>query len=156
MLKLPEEIAAACAPLFAAIPFDRAMGRLLGSHPQQTALVESVLSHPALADRPDLAAALWLYADNLERSHTLSQSLETKTGAYWHGIMHRREGDFGNSHYWMRRAAGHPLLAARPELDPDALIDQAAASRGEDVPALVERQREEWKALFEWCAANGG
>jgi hypothetical protein len=68
--------------------------------------------------------------------------------------MHRREGDFSNSHYWMRRAAAHPLRRSRPELDPDALVDAVAAARGVDRPDLVARQREEWKALFEWCAAQ--
>ena len=154
MLKLPPEIAAACRPLFEVIPFATSMPRLLGSHAAQTALVDSVVRSPALADRPDLIAGLWLYVDDLDRSHTVSQSLDDATGAYWHGIMHRREGDFSNSHYWMRHAARHPLRLSHPDLDPDTLIDQVAAARGSDVPPLVARQREEWKALFEWCAAQ--
>jgi hypothetical protein len=55
----------------------------------------------------------------------------------------------------MRRAAIHPLLRSNPELAPDALIDQVAAAGGKDDPALVEKQRAEWQALFAWCAANG-
>ena len=154
MLTLPKEIAAACAPLFEAAPFETAMGMLVGSAPQQTEIVQQVLQDPALAGRPELAAALWLYVDDLDRSHTVSQGLDDATGAYWHGIMHRREGDFSNSHYWMRRAVSHPLRRSHPELDPDALIDAVAAARGSDNPDLVARQREEWKALFEWCAAQ--
>lgn len=152
MFQLPEEIAAACAPLFAALPPERAMERLQGSHPQQTALLEEILRNPVLANRPDLAAGLWLYVDDLERSHVVCQSMEDATGAFWHGIMHRREGDFRNSHYWMRRAAGHPLMST---LNPAALVDQVAADQGENDPALVARQREEWRTLFEWCATNG-
>jgi hypothetical protein len=154
MLNLPEEIASACAPLWEALPLEQAMGRLQGSHPKHTDLVEQILRHPALSNRLDLAAGLWLYVDNLERSHTISQQNNDSTGAYWHGIMHRREGDFSNSHYWMRRTLGHPLRQTRPDLDPDTFVDQVAAARGEDAPALVEKQREEWKALFEWCAAR--
>ena len=154
MLTLPPNIAVACAPLFEALPFERSMPHLLGSHAAHTELVESIVLSPAIADRPDLAAALWLYVDDLDRSHACSQSLDDTTGAYWHGIMHRREGDFSNSHYWMRRAARHPLRQSRPELDPDALITQVEAARGSDTPALIARQREEWKALFEWCAAQ--
>ncbi len=154
MPTLPEEIAEACAPLFEAVPFEKAMGRLVGSAPQQTEIVKQVLQHPALVNRPELAAGLWLYVDDLDRSHTVSQGLDGATGAYWHGIMHRREGDFSNSHYWMHRAAAHPLRRSHPELDPDALIDAVAAARGSDKPDLVARQREEWKALFEWCAAQ--
>src|SRR5262245_49234616 len=48
----------------------------------------------------DMAAAclagLWLYHDFLDESHTISQSLETTSGSYWHGLMHRREPDFAN------------------------------------------------------------
>lgn len=154
MLTLPNEIADACAPLFAAVPFDSAMGLLVGSAPKHGALIEETLKHPALAGRADLAAALWLYADDLERSHVVSQSLEDATGAYWHGIMHRREGDFSNSHYWMRRAATHPLRQSMPDLDPDRLVDAVAAANGIDDTDLVAKQREEWKALFEWCAAQ--
>jgi hypothetical protein len=54
-------------------------------------------------------AGLWLYADGLDQSHQISQSIETPTGSFWHGIMHRREGDFGNSKYWFRRVGKHPV-----------------------------------------------
>ena len=154
MLTLPEEIAAACAPLFEAVPFEMAMGRLVGSAPQHTETVQQILKDPALARRPALAAGLWLYVDDLDRSHTVSQGLDDATGAYWHGIMHRREGDFSNSHYWMRQTRSHPLRREHPELNPDALIDAVAAARGSDPADLVAQQREEWKTLFEWCAAQ--
>ena len=155
MLDLPEEIAAAIAPLFAAIPLEQAMPNLTGSEPKQTALIEEILRNPALANRPELAAGLWLYADNLERSHAVSQGIETAAGSYWHGIMHRREGDFSNAHYWMRRAARHPLFAQDAAFDSDALIDAAAKVKPEDLPELAARQREEWAALFTWCARHG-
>src|SRR4051812_4745927 len=100
-LKLPESIARACEPLFAATPIDQSMRRLTGSHPSHTDLVERILSEPAMKGRSDLAAGLWLYVDDLDRSHTVSQSITDATGSFWHGIMHRREGDFANSHYWM-------------------------------------------------------
>jgi hypothetical protein len=60
-------------------------------------------------------AGLWLLAGELDRSHTLSQSIETAVGAYWHGIMHRREGDFWNSKYWFRRVCRQPVLAELAE-----------------------------------------
>src|SRR5437879_1070257 len=110
MLNLPEPIALACEPLFQAIPLDEAMPRLQGSAPRDAALVEGILKQPALAGRPEMEAGLWLYVDDLKRSHRVSQGIEGQTGALWHGIMHRREGDFSNCHHWMRRAAGHPLL----------------------------------------------
>ncbi len=56
-------------------------------------------------------SGLWLLAGELDRSHTISQSVETAEGSYWHGIMHRREGDFWNSKYWFRRVGRHSVLA---------------------------------------------
>ncbi len=159
MLALPSEIQTACADLFAALPLEQAMPNLLHSQTASAAVVEaaqSALRSPALTSRPALAAGLWLYVDDLERSHAISQSLDDVTGAYWHGIMHRREGDFSNSHYWMRRASRHPLRQSRPDLDPDALIDAVAAAHGSNPPDLLALQRAEWQALFEWCAAMQG
>lgn len=48
-------------------------------------------------------AGLWLLAGELDRSHGISQDNDSSLGSYWHGIMHRREGDFGNAKYWFRR-----------------------------------------------------
>lgn len=146
-MNLPEEIATACAPLFEALPLESAMGELLGSHPKQTALVQEILKHPALANRPELATGIWLYVDDLDRSHTISQGIESTTGSYWHGIMHRREGDFSNSRYWHRKAGGHPLLVDTPE----GLVGEVERAKGSPIE-LVRKQREEWVTLFEWCA----
>lgn len=149
-MNLPDAIAEACRPLFDALPLEQAMPRLLGSHPTHTELVQEVLRHPALANRPTLATGLWLYVDDLDQSHTISQSIEDTTGSYWHGIMHRREGDFGNSRYWHRKAAGHPLLAGTPE----GLVGEVEQAQGQDIPELVAKQREEWATLFAWCASH--
>jgi hypothetical protein len=56
-------------------------------------------------------AGLWLYHDFLDESHTLSQDIDTTTGSYWHAIMHRREGDYGNAKYWLHRVSAHPTFA---------------------------------------------
>src|SRR5689334_7725678 len=106
------------------------MPRLVGSDPKETELILEILKRPELAGRADLEAGLWLYVDDLDRSHKVSQSLDDATGSFWHGIMHRREGDFSNSHYWMRRAATHPLLQIASDLDPSALVDAVSAAKG--------------------------
>ena len=55
------------------------------------------------------AAGLWLLFDFLDESHEISQSLPDEWGAYWHGIMHRREPDPGNAAYWFRRVRSNPI-----------------------------------------------
>ena len=68
-----------------------------------------------LKNSPDLRgslteAGMWLLAGELNRSHEVSQKLETQAGSYWHGIMHRREGDFWNAKYWFRKVGPHPVI----------------------------------------------
>ncbi|WP_127579466.1 hypothetical protein [Paenibacillus koleovorans] len=68
------------------------------------------------ATRPDtmqiaLIAGLHLRNDNLDVSHSYAQQIEhDATGAYWHGIMHRMEGDYWNAKYWFRQAGRHPVM----------------------------------------------
>lgn len=74
-----------------------------------TRIREVMMAHPQLQRSP-IEAALWLLAGDLERSHEVSQAIENSTGSYWHGIMHRREGDFWNSKYWFQRVGEHSIL----------------------------------------------
>jgi len=76
---------------------------------------EAFGSEARLAD-PEMAvcclAGTWLLHDFLERSHALSQEVDRPEGSYWHGILHRREGDFSNAKYWFRRVGRHPTGTA--------------------------------------------
>jgi hypothetical protein len=123
-------------------------------------------------------SALWLYHDYLDRSHTISQSIETPTGSYWHGIMHRREPDASNAKYWFRWVGDHPIfeplwsqsqqlaeeegahgaaafLATQGEWDPLSFIDLAESARtgAESQHATLCRriQLAEWQLLFDFC-----
>lgn len=129
-------------------------------------------------------AALWLYHDFLDPSHELSQEIETASGSYWHGIMHRREPDSSNAKYWFRRVRQHeifPALAAEArqlaaaeakldsaaefllsptEWDPDAFIDlceSARLGRSPSTELCQQIQEREWQLLFTHCfrAATG-
>jgi hypothetical protein len=130
---------------------------------------------PARIQDQDMAAAclagVWLYHDFLDESHHISQEIHTMTGSYWHGIMHRREPDFGNSKYWFRRVGDHPvfasLVAAARELDghgqvlasgaawnPFSFVDRCEeALAGQSGLELLCRQiqQREWELLFAYC-----
>ena len=151
-LDLPQPIADVLQPMFDALPLAHAMPALVGASDAHMHLVGDVINAPAIAAKPTLQAGLWLYADQLNRSHDVSQTIETPTGSYWHAIMHRREGDYGNSHYWFRRVGKHPAMRALADYDADAFVDAVAQTRDPRDPALVDLQRREWAALFSWCA----
>lgn len=169
---LPEELASVVAPVFKMLPFAAAMPSLLPADPASAEVlsrVQSVVDHPALAPHLGVQAGLWLYVDELDKSHACSQALPGPTGSYWHAIMHRREGDFPNAKYWYRKAGAHPAMnhidlaggmaagSDMAEYDPLAFVDRVAradARHEPDSPDLVALQHHEWKALFEWSAEN--
>ncbi|MDI9638910.1 hypothetical protein QPK87_28110 [Kamptonema cortianum] len=112
-------------------------------------LVAEAVCQMRVAKDPRLVAGLWLYCDDLDASHDVSQRLTCETGCWWHAVMHRREGDFGNSRYWYRQAKDHPLFLGIG-MDPFEIVDLAES--GSD---LVEPwQRTEWAMLMDWCTQN--
>lgn len=147
---LPRPVFETLRPLLEALPLDRAMPRLvegsLSSGPYR-----EIAERPAfsLAAYPGLVAGIWLYVDDLERAHEVCQADPSPVGSYWHAVVHRREGDFGNSRYWRRMAGRLPALEG---FDGEVFFAEVARVHGVDVPELVVKQREEWKRLFEWCA----
>lgn len=141
--------------------------------------VESAFAHTVVADRmmaECCLSGLWLHHDFLDESHTLSQDIHTTAGSYWHGIMHRREGDFSNAKYWFRRAddaelsdqIGRFVLSQLPEEGDDIVAGlligttwqpsrfvntcQDAVQRDGSAGKSVERLSQlEWKGLFDLC-----
>jgi hypothetical protein len=141
---------------------------------------KDIFSEPSAKSDEDAKAAqagLWLLHDWLDESHTISQSIHSATGSFWHAIMHRREGDFSNSKYWYARAAGHPALQtlaaqATPVVNeapaekallrliasgwnPNAFVDLVESVSGGEGDAChslaVQLQQLEWRVLWESC-----
>ena len=139
---------------------------------------KNVLGNAPIADRAMascLISALWLYHDFLDESHTLSQDIDTPTGSFLHGIMHRREGDFGNAKYWFRRVVQHPAyeplhvaveeifseqkpgratspVASQSSWDPSRFVDaveQTVGSGSAEERICQEIQQAEWWLLFD-------
>ncbi|MGJ3244165.1 MAG: hypothetical protein ACFE0O_14570 [Opitutales bacterium] len=123
-------------------------------------------------------AGLWLRHHFLDTSHEISQRIDSDpTGSFWHAIMHRREGDFGNSKYWFSRAGDHPACAditrevmKLPDHDGFPRAKQALAGDGWDAAGFVDAVQEaldsrdsakitflqavqeiEWDCLFRFC-----
>ena len=161
-------------PVFAELlQVDRA--RSLGEGVPETRLrgaleglsVETAFSHTAVIDTAMARSCLsgvWLLCDFLDESHTISQGISTASGSFWHGIMHRREGDFSNAKYWFRRADEHPVyerLAAAADVeswDPFAFVDacqravrRGGAGSGDEAERCRQLQQLEWEQLFDHC-----
>jgi hypothetical protein len=183
MTSLIENLSAAAAEVMA-LHADSAYTQLVPGRGTDgaRALLEELTPQNVLARAPQSPAdascvlsALWLWHDFLNESHTISQSIATPTGSYWHAIMHRREGDFWNSKYWLNKCRGHPALAKisvaavdvvnasrearaihpmmQGDFDAGALVDlvEAIHASPDDPrrPLVVEVQKIEWRVLVE-------
>lgn len=159
-----------------------------GPRPGVTALgaLQAAVDH-ALAERTTsparhdaLRALVLLWHDYHDASHKLVQDGATVDDSYVHGIVHRREPDFGNAKYWFHRVGRHAafgelakqvhsLLKARGESgletrllpraqwDAFAFIDaceEAAGRSGDEAQRelLREIQRIEFTVLLEHLA----
>jgi hypothetical protein len=124
----------------------------------------------AIRDRAMAAACqagLWLFFDFLDEAHKISQDLHTPEGSYWHAIVHRREPDFDNARYWLRRLGSHPVFAnlagvavklgykgTEKSWDPFAFVDhceQVLNTGGSEEKICRQVQLAEWRLLFDYC-----
>ncbi len=131
----------ASLPLIDAMPSLRAPGPVSHAH-----MAEKVSSAEV---NPLFKAALFIYLDELDLSHEISQNIDTPLAHWWHAIMHRREGDYWNSGYWLDRACGHPFFENSP-VNSRELVSLCDQDLHRNQPELVDMQRAEWQALVNW------
>jgi len=151
-MQIPQPLSDVLAPLFEALPLDNAMPELVPTRKADSQIVEiaeAVIRTPIVQANLGIQAAVWLYVDELDRSHQASQSLESPIGSLWHGVMHRREGDFWNSKYWFRKAG---TVAGFDGMNPAAFVDRVEQTYKNNPDELLAQQRQEWVALLELTA----
>ena len=102
---------------------------------------------------PLVKMGLHVLNDDLDSAHGLAQSLEgNPTADYWHAIVHRREGDYGNAKYWFARVGAHPVIIDTYGDTQSAakFVDECRAARGDARAPLVERQWQEMLSLLDY------
>lgn len=122
---------------------------------------------PGARDPESALSGLFLYFSCLTEAHELLHRFATPDGSYWHGIMHRMEGDAYNAGYWFRRVGRHAVFPAlhreagllgyrqqSSDWDPFAFVGFCEASaRSRDVDLAKRVQLAEWQLLFDYCAS---
>jgi hypothetical protein len=130
----------------------------------------AIAGHHEIADWKSFSlvrGGLFYLLDALAEAHTIFQEAKGDLGSYWHGMVHRREGDFDNARYWFRRAGELPifteihraaanhseLMARQSNWDPYLFVGQCEQARFGDDGSLWELmalQRVEFDSLFDY------
>jgi hypothetical protein len=115
-----------------------------------------------------IRGGLYYAVDAIHEAHAVFQEASGDLGSYWHGMMHRREGDFDNARYWFRRAGQLPffdllhheasehsaVMARQSNWDPYLFTgecEQARFGAEEGLKALSALQRIEFEGVFDYC-----
>ncbi len=147
-------------------PLDRELVRRIRAADDATVSGVGTIGDPAMFAL--VRGGLLYAADAIDEAHVIFQEAKSDLGSYWHGVMHRREGDFDNARYWFRRAGVLPVfdvlhgaasahsavMARQANWDPYLFTGQCERARfgeTEGLEELVALQRVEFDGLFDDC-----
>ncbi|MSU32498.1 MAG: hypothetical protein EXS25_07550 [Pedosphaera sp.] len=73
--------------------------------------IDLLLSDLATAPRQSvlILATAFLFNDHHDDAHDLIEDLKCPEGCLIHSLLHRREPDYWNARYWLRRNPNHPI-----------------------------------------------
>ncbi len=148
------------------VPLDSDLVRRLCETGDDILAGEKVLADPTMFAL--VRGGLFYALDALPEAHTIFQEASDDCGSYWHGMLHRREGDFDNARYWFRRAgtlaffseahrnaaALSDNMARQSNWDPYLFTGQCEQARfgdGDLTGEMQALQRIEFDAIFDYC-----
>lgn len=66
--------------------------------------------------------------DQWDAAHKIVQDIEDPLSYWIHAVLHKIEGDLGNSQYWYSRAGQHECFGMQPEAEFDLIRQRLSGS----------------------------
>jgi len=106
----------------------------------------------ARAESYNLLALLHLLNDDLDAAHKLVQAHEDdSTANYIHQLVHRREGDWSNTRYWVSKTGAHPFYVELGQGTARERVDRCQSG----APSAAADSWEEQVRLLDWVVRTG-
>jgi hypothetical protein len=140
---------AVVAILSSAEGFRTAVVRESGTNPNECCHLETIARMEIRSEAVRLGGSrlvrglLWYALDGLAQAHAIFQEEPGFLGAYCHGMMHRREGDFWNANYWFRAAGKAPFGMFEAGFSPERLTDACERAVHGDQEEVIQHLAEE-------------